>query len=257
MDYGPFGFIEKFSPLWNMWIGGGEHFGFLNQTIAGHKNFLSLVDSIVPLLDENGITSAQRIGSLHADRAEEALDDVWRRKMGLIKWTPEVNYLKNQLISLLEMFQIDYTIFWRELAQYPERYYSKDQTTEIPNDLSLLDLIEKAFYEPIKPQPLVNWLLKWLSILHEQYKETDEDGHHIAISMRLVSPKYILREWMLAQAYTEATKGSYETLWKLQEIMEKPYEEQQEMENLFYRRASSDVFDGLGLGGVAFMSCSS
>ncbi len=35
MDYGPFGFIEKFEPLWNMWVGGGEHFGFLNQPAAG------------------------------------------------------------------------------------------------------------------------------------------------------------------------------------------------------------------------------
>ena len=35
MDYGPFGFIERFVPLWNMWVGGGQHFGFLNQHIAG------------------------------------------------------------------------------------------------------------------------------------------------------------------------------------------------------------------------------
>jgi uncharacterized protein YdiU (UPF0061 family) len=31
MDYGPFGFIEKFSPNWNMWVGGGDHYSFMNQ----------------------------------------------------------------------------------------------------------------------------------------------------------------------------------------------------------------------------------
>jgi uncharacterized protein YdiU (UPF0061 family) len=31
MDYGPFGFVERFQPLWNMWVGGGEHYGFMNQ----------------------------------------------------------------------------------------------------------------------------------------------------------------------------------------------------------------------------------
>jgi len=30
MDYGPFGFMEKFIPLWNMWHMSGNHFGFLN-----------------------------------------------------------------------------------------------------------------------------------------------------------------------------------------------------------------------------------
>jgi uncharacterized protein YdiU (UPF0061 family) len=31
MDYGPFGFIEKYTPFWNMWKGSGDHFGFMNQ----------------------------------------------------------------------------------------------------------------------------------------------------------------------------------------------------------------------------------
>lgn len=30
MDYGPFGFIEKFTPFWNMWHNSGDHFGFMN-----------------------------------------------------------------------------------------------------------------------------------------------------------------------------------------------------------------------------------
>jgi uncharacterized protein YdiU (UPF0061 family) len=30
MDYGPFGFMEKFEPFWNMWENSGNHFGFIN-----------------------------------------------------------------------------------------------------------------------------------------------------------------------------------------------------------------------------------
>ena len=26
MDYGPFGFLEKYDPEWGMWIGAGRHF---------------------------------------------------------------------------------------------------------------------------------------------------------------------------------------------------------------------------------------
>jgi len=32
---GPFGFMEKYNPYWNMWIGGGKHFSFQNQPVAG------------------------------------------------------------------------------------------------------------------------------------------------------------------------------------------------------------------------------
>lgn len=31
VDYGPFGFVEKYEPGWGMWVGSGEHYGFMNQ----------------------------------------------------------------------------------------------------------------------------------------------------------------------------------------------------------------------------------
>ena len=37
MDYGPFGFIERFEATWAMWIGGGQHFSFMNQPVAAGR----------------------------------------------------------------------------------------------------------------------------------------------------------------------------------------------------------------------------
>ena len=34
MDYGPFGFIDRYDPLFAKWTGSGEHYGFLNQPQA-------------------------------------------------------------------------------------------------------------------------------------------------------------------------------------------------------------------------------
>jgi uncharacterized protein YdiU (UPF0061 family) len=39
LDYGPFGFIEKFDPNYQPWTGGGEHFSFWNQPVAAARNF--------------------------------------------------------------------------------------------------------------------------------------------------------------------------------------------------------------------------
>ena len=54
MDYGPFGFMEKYDRAWNMWVGGGWHFSFGNQPAAGGKNFESLAESVALLLDPAG-----------------------------------------------------------------------------------------------------------------------------------------------------------------------------------------------------------
>merc|ERR1719160_161085 len=31
MDYGPFGFIDKYDPMFAKWVGSGDHFAFMNQ----------------------------------------------------------------------------------------------------------------------------------------------------------------------------------------------------------------------------------
>jgi uncharacterized protein YdiU (UPF0061 family) len=39
MDYGPFGFLEEYDPLFAKWTGSGEHFAFANQPQAGFANW--------------------------------------------------------------------------------------------------------------------------------------------------------------------------------------------------------------------------
>ena len=38
MDYGPFGWIDKYDPLFAKWVGSGEHFAFMNQPNAAGVN---------------------------------------------------------------------------------------------------------------------------------------------------------------------------------------------------------------------------
>eukprot|EP00934_Nitzschia_sp_Nitz4_P005818 Nitzschia sp. Nitz4//NODE_657_length_7541_cov_75.275047//6296//7540//NITZ4_additional_000097-RA//1//CDS//3329532025//5808//frame0 len=45
MDYGPFGWMEEYTPLFAKWTGSGDHFGFLNQPAAGFANYQVLVES--------------------------------------------------------------------------------------------------------------------------------------------------------------------------------------------------------------------
>jgi len=94
------------------------------------------------------------------------------------------------------------------------------------------------------------WLMRWL-----RYKPS----HGI---MLLASPKYIPREWMLAEAYEKAaltlknqwnsTASVFSEVALLLEVFRRPYDEQSEdIEKRFYRSAPSGLEQQ---GGIGFMS---
>ena len=77
----------------------------------------------------------------------------------------------------------------------------------------------------------------------------------ISEQMKRSNPKYILREWLLVEAYQQAAAGSYGPLRELQDVVTNPYDEQSaEIEENYYR-LRPQAFSNLG--GVSIMSCSS
>eukprot|EP00457_Paulinella_chromatophora_P001889 gb/GEZN01001891.1/.p1 GENE.gb/GEZN01001891.1/~~gb/GEZN01001891.1/.p1 ORF type:complete len:743 (+),score=117.51 gb/GEZN01001891.1/:38-2230(+) len=264
MDYGPFGFIERFTPLWNMWSGGGEHFGFLNQPAAGQKNFGSLASALVELLpqdDRQGREKATRLVQEHTDKAQSALNQVWRLKLGLASWEESDQKLISGCLELLEETQADWTLFWRQLALLPEQFLSDTSTglsSEASSDEALLAPFQHTFYQESLTQTQrkawAGWLRGWLARL--QRPGPKRKGKDISAAMRRASPKYVPREWMLVKAYSDAMeRKDYGALRELQDLFRHPYEEQtQDLENKYYRRAPAEVYAGAGLGGVAHMT---
>jgi len=89
VDYGPFGFIEKYEPGWGMWIGAGEHFGFANQPRAAGKNLGMFLRSLEPLVDADGVAELRSIASEGYEvAAERALGAMRARKLGLVEASP-------------------------------------------------------------------------------------------------------------------------------------------------------------------------
>jgi uncharacterized protein YdiU (UPF0061 family) len=249
MDYGPFGFIEKYDPRWNMWVGGGEHYSFMNQPDAGLRNFASFCGALLPLLDEGAREQLGALVEAHAVRAAEAVNEVWRRKLGLAVWGDGPDGPARLLAALLRLMQrtpADYTLTWRLLPA----------VLELPAPLqpaSVLDVLRPAFYE--QPDAAAadewsRWVGKWRALVEGQAGGCAA----AAAAMRAASPKYVPREWMLANAYKAAQRGDYGPLEELAALFRRPYDEQPEMEQRYFRRAEDCVFKGRGQGGLAFMS---
>ena len=239
LDYGPFGFIEMFDPKYQSWTGGGMHFSFFNQPKAAEKNFKSFCSALKPLLSlkPEALEKLEKIENNFAKVMESKMEDMWAKKLGIDKFDVE---LFDELISLMIETKVDYTIFFRELSN-------------IPDDINSL---EKSFYGSSKNENIKtrwnNWLEIWKSLINATDKESIKS---LSNQMKLINPKYTLREWHLVWAYQEAEEGNYKPIHELQEIMTNPYNEQtKEIEEKYYIKKPSDFF---GIAGISHVSCSS
>ena len=141
---------------------------------------------------------------------------------------------------------VDYTIFYRELSDLP----------------SSLEALKKSFYNDITTNKDIEkrwftWFKRWQDLVCTDKGESIslKEREKLSKEMKLVNPKYILREWFLVPAYTQANEGEYDLIQELQDVMNNPYAEQsKEVEDKYYRLKPSQFFD---LAGVSFVSCSS
>lgn len=239
LDYGPFGFIEMFDPKYQSWTGGGMHFSFFNQPKAGEKNFKSFCSALKQLLSSNpeALEELEKIENNFSKVMQQKMEKMWANKLGISKFDVE---LFEELINLMIETKVDYTIFFRELSN-------------IPDDMSSL---EKSFYGKTQNENIKlrwnNWLEIWKSLINVNNENSKQE---LTKQMKLINPKYTLREWHLVLAYQEAQNENYEPVHELQEIMTNPYEEQtKEIEEKYYIKKPSDFF---GIAGISHVSCSS
>ncbi len=153
---------------------------------------------------------------------------------------------------------VDYTIFFRELSSIPDdiRPLKKSFYSSLGNTLSKNRAHELDTHQ--MDTRWIEWFTKWKTLLNRDCDAnaiTPRTLEDVSKQMKLVNPKYILREWFVMPAYQQATQGNYTLIRELQEVMTQPYSEQsQEVEDKYYRLKPLEFFK---VGGVSHLSCSS
>ena len=254
LDYGPFGFCDVFNRHYQPWTGGGHHFSFMNQPSAAQSNFGMFCSALRPLLvsHQDCLLELDEIQSGFSKVMHAQMEKMWAAKLGR---NLDIGTLNNDLLSELETLMMqtpgDYTIFFRELSSIPDDigplrksfYISSTQDTEE---------MDKRWTQ---------WLEKWRSLLNSGCDANDKNAtaprsiEEISKQMKLVNPKYILREWFVMPAYQQATTGDYSLIKELQDVMTQPYAEQpKDIEDKYYRLKPPEFFS---VGGLSHLSCSS
>jgi uncharacterized protein YdiU (UPF0061 family) len=240
LDYGPFGFCERFDPYFQPWTGGGQHFSFFNQPVAAEANFHMFWTALRPLLlaHPESLEKFDRVREGFSAVMQQSLEKMWAAKLGLRTYDAQLlNELLSELLTLMVETSVDYTIFFRELSH-------------IPSDIEPL---RKSFYQKTSAsleKRWSRWLEKWLSLVG-----TDQNNEELSQQMKRVNPKYTWREWLVVPAYQQAMQGDYTLVRELQDVLTKPYDEQsQAIEDRYYKPRPQAFFKA---GGVSHYSCSS
>ena len=236
LDYGPFGFCERFDLRFQPWTGGGEHFCFFNQPAAAEANYRMFWSALRPLLegDPEAVARLEAIQEGFAEAMQQALEAMWSRKLGLPAYD---DALVNELLQLMLKSQVDYTILFRRLSA-------------IPDDPAAL---KASFYAPSSEaldQQWGQWLQRWRQQISRQ-----ADPQTTAAAMRRVNPAITWREWLIAPAYEQAAQGDTSLIRELQELFRDPYNEPSaELAAKYDRLRPAAFFEA---GGISHYSCSS
>lgn len=281
--------------LTNNFLGSGEHFGFMNQPNAGYANFAMLVSSVMPIIEaySPSMEDAKKYQDDVMERAqgvfEEKLMEGLRSKLGFHPKDQSGDECWVELEALLRENKTDWTLFWRQLMELVKEYPVHGEAPKSSNYGDMFDLLHgndeikegsSPFYETLDGDArnkFMSWIRNWRELLVATYKESGpsrrlsiDDAEFIEPfeRMRLASPKYVLREWMLVEAYSKASPSSNQSplfpikiksdegdesmIHELFDLIKHPYDEgTSEQDEKYYRRTADEA---LKKGGTAFMS---
>src|SRR5262249_3568628 len=136
------------------------------------------------------------------------------------------------LFEVLQATETDMTLFYRLLADVPVRGEADAAT-----DAALAARLERAFYtEDAKASQhqgrLAGWLRRYIARVRLDGVPQDE---RIA-RMNRVNPKYVLRNYLAQLAIDALEKGDVSVLERLMNVLQRPYDEQPEHDELAARR---------------------
>jgi uncharacterized protein YdiU (UPF0061 family) len=232
IDYGPYGWLEDFNPDWtpNTTDSGRKRYKFGNQAQIGGWNYARLLESMAPLLEQPN--KLHKVLDYYYETYQNYNNQMWAEKLGLDVFNTGDDKLITELTALLQSVETDMTIFFRLLSSIKEPEVSH---------------LTYAFYsrENIPKQEWNVWLNKWWSRVKQN---PDQE------KMKLANPKYVLRNWMAQLAIDAAEGEDYSVAIELYELLRKPYLEQPEYEEKWFKKRPEWARHRVG---CSMLSCSS
>lgn len=204
-DYGPYGFMDRFNPEFTPNASDGYgRYAYGQQATIAHWNLFKLGETFKHLLDNSVILEELNDFPLIYDKYYREL---MGRKLGLSLLDSEFTALVDSLFALLHENQPDFTLFFRNLSNFP-------------------DNVEPLRQDFKNRTALDNWLHAYRRLIERE----DCDLAERKSVMDQANPKYILRNYLLERAIEKVLKESdYSEVERLRVLLSDPYKDRPEI----------------------------
>ncbi|HYC44968.1 MAG TPA: YdiU family protein [Burkholderiales bacterium] len=233
IDYGPYGWLEDYDPNWtpNTTDAQGRRYAYGNQPRIGLWNVVQLANALIPLAgDKEPLEQAiAEYGNAYSVAFRQRLG----QKLGLIDLEGEDDdALANDLFDVLGAVETDMTLFFRQLANVPT-----DAAADDADEPVLVEPLRRAFYgedafEPAHVARVAAWLRRYIARVRRDGLPPEERRQR----MSRANPKYVLRNYLAQLAIDALEQGDASVLNRLMQVLQRPYDEQPEHEELAERR---------------------
>ena len=206
IDYGPCAFMEAYDPdtvfssidFWGRYAYG-------NQPVIAGWNLARFAEALIPLLSndvEEAVALAEESFGVFRPRYDAVWSSGMRAKLGLSAdiEAGAVTPLVDELLTLLNESDVDYTSFFRHLGQAARGNF------------------EPARRQFINLAGFDDWMSRWKALSPD------------AESMDRANPIYIPRNHLVEEALTVATDGDLDPLVRLLDAVTNPYHERPGLE---------------------------
>ena len=233
IDYGPYGWLEDYDPLWtpNTTDAEGRRYCYGRQPTIAHWNLAQLANALHPLIGdpeplEQGLTDYSRW-------FEEGWQATMAAKLGLVAFQAETDTtLTQDLLALLPAVETDMTLFYRHLADIPA---GNADDRIAPAELAAP--LMAAFYRPEQLTPTyLEQLADWLDRYRQRLRHDGLVDAERKQRMHAVNPKYVLRNYLAQLAIDDIGAGDFSLTSELLDVLRHPYDEQPGRERFAEKR---------------------
>lgn len=137
--------------------------------------------------------------------------ELMRAKCGLVETKEEDASLIQDLLALMHLHHVDYTIFFRSLALF--------QTGSASLNEPLRDFfLDRESFD------------KWVRRYEDRLREEGSRDDTRRVRMEHVNPKYVLRNYLAQTAIEKAQKKDFSEIDRLLALLQNPYSDQPGMD---------------------------
>jgi uncharacterized protein YdiU (UPF0061 family) len=216
----------------------GRRYRYGAQGQVAHWNLGKLATALLPVFGDRAPLEA---GLDHFERAwERTLKAKLHAKFGLLSEDPDDLDLVGEAFRLMHGVEIDFTLFFRGLA---------DVDLAAPS----LEPLRPAFYSDDLAQANDAALQAWLARYVARARTEALDAAARRTAMNAVNPRLVLRNWVAHEAIESAEAGDASVVRALLDALRRPFDEAPEAARWAAKRPAWAA----NKAGCSMLSCSS